>query len=481
MYKTMLLHKYLFLTVMFFTFSVMASAQNCDCENNFAWLKKTFEENDAGAQYAINKKGQAAYDIHNQLISEKIKSATDIYDCRNILNEWLRFFRSGHLGIGILPEAIKETQTENAAENTNEYELFPNWETVRVDTTEFKKYLDNKQDFDFEGIWANGAYEIGVKKIDNQYIGFIINSIYKDWTEGQVKFKISADSATYYMQNRSVERGNPVLSSKNFLYLITMDTNFERIYPVYEDNFLQSLIDRKPNLETINNNTSYLRIPSFRYEYKHLLDSIISVNFDKITNTENLIIDLRYNDGGNDGNWYGLLPFLYTNPVRTRGVKYLSTELNNQRMLDFVRDDFYKEWAEQSYNKLKDRVGEFVNINNVNVSTTAFDTIYSYPKNIAIIVNSTCASSNEQFLLAAKQSRKVKIFGTTTAGALDFSNIYSVNSPCNEFQLYYALSKVIGFENFPIDDIGIQPDFYLDSEIPEYKWVEYVSKILNNE
>ena len=476
MYKTMLLHKYLFLTVMFFTFSVMASAQNCDCENNFAWLKKTFEENDAGAQYAINKKGQAAYDIHNQLISEKIKSATDIYDCRNILNEWLRFFRSGHLGIGILPEAIKETQNEEIIE----YEIVPDWETVAVDTVELKKYLDNKQDFDFEGIWANGDYKIGVKKIDNQYIGFIINSIYKDWTEGQVKFKILADSVIYYMRNRSIEIGNPVLASKNFLYLITMDTNFERIYPVYKDNFLQSLVDRKPYLKTIDNKTFYLRIPSFRATYKSQIDSTIYANFDKIVSTENLIIDLRYNTGGSDVSWMGLLPILYTNTIRTRGVEYLSTEFNIPNILDNIWDDFAEEWQEQTRNKLKDRIGQFVNLNNVDVITTAFDTIYSFPRNIAVIVNNYCASSTEQSLLAAKQSRKVKVFGTTTAGALDFANMYSVKSPNNEFQLHYALTKDIGIDNFPIDDIGIQPDFYLDSEIPEYKWIEYVSKILNN-
>jgi hypothetical protein len=30
-----------------------------------------------------------------------------------------------------------------------------------------------------------------------------------------------------------------------------------------------------------------------------------------------------------------------------------------------------------------------------------------------------------------------------------------------------------------IDNIGLQPDFYLDKTVPQYKWVEFVNEILN--
>jgi C-terminal processing protease CtpA/Prc len=95
-------------------------------------------------------------------------------------------------------------------------------------------------------------------------------------------------------------------------------------------------------------------------------------------------------------------------------------------------------------------------------------------------VNDYCASSTEQFLLAAKQSKKVKLFGRVTDGTLDFSNLNRIESPCGDFKLYYATSKVVDIENFPIDNIGIQPDYYLDDAIPEYQWIEYVKNILNN-
>jgi hypothetical protein len=30
-----------------------------------------------------------------------------------------------------------------------------------------------------------------------------------------------------------------------------------------------------------------------------------------------------------------------------------------------------------------------------------------------------------------------------------------------------------------LDDTGIQPDFFIDSEIPDYQWLDYVKDILN--
>jgi hypothetical protein len=78
--------------------------------------------------------------------------------------------------------------------------------------------------------------------------------------------------------------------------------------------------------------------------------------------------------------------------------------------------------------------------------------------------------------LAAKQSKKVKLFGTITLGLLDISNIYSVKSPCNEFELYYSLSRSMRIPEMTIDNKGIQPDYYIDKSVPKYKWIDFVNE-----
>ncbi len=288
----------------------------------------------------------------------------------------------------------------------------------------------------------------------------------------------------------ALESNSLTMMGKNHLQI----GNFilSRIYPKIEDEpkyaqYLKALNAEQPYLEKLNETTLYLRIPSFHESYKRSIDSVLNVNKQKIIATKNLIIDIRNNGGGSDASYSSIIPYLYTNPIRTVGVEFLSTKLNNQRMLDFINkpeygfDDESKKWAKEAYDKLESKLGQFVNLNEHIVSEYKMDTIYPFPQNVGIIINEANASSAEQFLLAAKQSKKVKLFGVTTFGALDFSNMYFVESPCNEFQLGYSLSRSMRIPDFTIDEKGIQPDYYLDRSIPQYEWIDYVSKILNGQ
>ncbi|MEM9982763.1 MAG: S41 family peptidase [Bacteroidota bacterium] len=260
-----------------------------------------------------------------------------------------------------------------------------------------------------------------------------------------------------------------------------------------EDNplYQKFLTASNPFLETLNDNTLYLRIPSFAGSEKSKIDSLIASNRSKILSTKHLIIDIRNGTGGSDVSFESLLPILYTNPIRTPGVEFLSTKLNNQRMYQLATNtgivedyglDLSAEEMKQYrayYDTLSNHLGEFVSLSPEEVSVTTFDTVYTYPQSIGILINERNASNDEQFLLSAKQSKKVKLFGTTTQGALDVSNLFFTYSPEEDFVLVYALSKSLRIPNFVIDDIGIKPDFYLDKEIPFSEWIKHTAKVLD--
>ena len=57
--------------------SNLAYSQNCNCSDNFTWLKETFEKNDAGFQYVIEQKGVADYKKFCETYVEKVKSITN--------------------------------------------------------------------------------------------------------------------------------------------------------------------------------------------------------------------------------------------------------------------------------------------------------------------------------------------------------------------------------------------------------------------
>lgn len=61
------------------------------------------------------------------------------------------------------------------------------------------------------------------------------------------------------------------------------------------------------------------------------------------------------------------------------------------------------------------------------------------------------------------------------------SNLYVAKSENKDFVLVYALSRSLRIPNMIVDDIGIMPDFFLDEEIPEQEWIEFVSEILNQQ
>lgn len=467
-------------------------AQNCNCLTNFEWVKKTIEENDAGFAYAIESKGEQAYASHNELFLEKVKSIEDPTACQQTLRDWLAFFRSGHISIRGFQQGNSVGQNVSISDQ-DIINQFKDWEKLEIDIETFKSYLNSKQEHDFEGIWESPPYKIGIKKEGDAYQGFIMEADGVYWTKGQIKLRIEQAegkiSSTYYMRDHSARNFDQVeLLGENYLQMgfITLHRSVPQLEgdPKY-DQYFKAMSTNMPYFEVLDNHTTYLRIPSFSGSEKKVIDSVILNNRNKILETQNLIIDLRNNGGGSDASFEKLLPILYTNPIRTVGVEFLSTPLNNQRMLDFINDPSYgfdesgKQWAKESYELLSKKLGQFVSLNETRIRTAEYDTIYQNPQNIGILIHANNGSTTEQFLLAAKQSKKVKLFGTTTVGVLDISNMYFVKSPCAEFELGYSLSKSMRIPEMTIDDKGIQPDFYLDKSIPNYEWVDFVKSTLD--
>lgn len=115
---------------------------------------------------------------------------------------------------------------------------------------------------------------------------------------------------------------------------------------------------------------------------------------------------------------------------------------------------------------MKDKVGGFV-IHPFHEGDTKIerDTVYSYPKNVGIIINSGNASSAEQFLLTAKNSSKVILFGNeNTAGVYDYSNITPKELPSGKYKLWLPATRSRRLPDHPIDNIGIAPDIHIPLE-----------------
>lgn len=474
----------IFLLLILFPF--VSRAQGCSCTDNFNWVKKTFEENDAGFRFAIDRKGEAEYQKHNAIFAEKVKTISDKDACLTTLYEWLKFFRKGHIDIDeVRDNGSQQTPVQAAAAAR------PDWEKYKASEKQLAKYFAGLKQDGPEGIWRTEPYTIGIVKEGNGYVGFIIDGGSTVWQKGQVKLRLKADgnklSGMYYLRNYAEY---PLAEVKQIGYntLSLGGFTLTRVNPKRQDtpqvkSYLELVNANVPLMQRYSDKTMVLRIPSFNGNFKHAIDSVITANREQLLRTPNLVIDIRYNGGGSDGSYAEIIPYLYTNPIRVVNVQFLSTPLNNKRTEDYLSEPGIspEETAEVKgmLKRLYDNPGKFVGWDDTRVYVQKLDTVHTFPKNVAILINEGNASTSEQFLLAAKQSAKTKLFGTTTAGILDISNMHSVTSPCGVV-LRYCLSKSLRIPDMAIDDKGIQPDYYLDSEIPQQEWVQYAEDVFEN-
>lgn len=149
---------------------------------------------------------------------------------------------------------------------------------------------------------------------------------------------------------------------------------------------------------------------------KTQIEQTITFNWANIMSHPNLIIDIRNNGGGQDGEYQALLKLIYTNPYTTKGVEWYSTPGNIKLFEDALNKGEIRDgeegirWTKALLVEMKKNIGGFVVhpfFTEIKDVAPSKDSIYKYPKRVGIIINEGNASSAEQFLLSAKNSKKV--------------------------------------------------------------------------
>lgn len=230
------------------------------------------------------------------------------------------------------------------------------------------------------------------------------------------------------------------------------------------------------SLEKINEQTFLLTLPSFGYGHKEVVDSLIRTHHDQLIQSRNLIIDLRNNGGGDDITFTEIIPYLYTNPIKSINNSILSSPDNIKKYEAIASSSSYPEanrrYAGLLVKKLKANPGKFYKKSN---NTIKLNSILPNPVNVIVLMNKGCMSSCEEFVLVARQSSKVVLMGEHTGGVLDYANVHYLQLPCKTGWLQYATSRTNRLPEFPIDNIGIAPAV----KIPEGKnWIEFATEFL---
>ena len=219
----------------------------------------------------------------------------------------------------------------------------------------------------------------------------------------------------------------------------------------------------------LDDTTALYRIASFDGRFRPKIDSITKTNATKLAYTKLLILDVRGNGGGSDGSYRSLIPYLYTNPVEEVSVALYSTPENNSKYSGALFPDMSpkeKIYFAALQHRLNAHLGQMVPVEGnkkIHLIRRKPSQLHPEVARVAVLQNKRCASTTEQFLLLARQSKKTTSFGENSEGVLDYANMQFKPLPCYNMRLGWATSRSFRLDcGEGIDNVGIAPTVRLD-------------------
>ena len=226
----------------------------------------------------------------------------------------------------------------------------------------------------------------------------------------------------------------------------------------------------KARIAWLSEKTVLLSFPTFFASAAEDIVKMMADNRKRLERTPNWIIDVRDNNGGDDGTYAPITDAVIGNPYFIAGVEFLSTPANIEATAGLC--DFYAPGDKNCIAALERLAtsmravppGTYAPHPSLGDTVTQIDPDEprrKRPSRVAVLTDRACGSSCEQFLLAMKQSWNVKLFGRRTTGALDYSNLRPHKLPSGKRLILYATSRSKRLPHLPVDAVGVLPDVFL--------------------
>jgi C-terminal processing protease CtpA/Prc len=213
-----------------------------------------------------------------------------------------------------------------------------------------------------------------------------------------------------------------------------------------------------------------LRLPNFGQSDKAPIDKLVAENRARLLATPYLVVDVRGNGGGWTSAYDAVTPLLYTDPIFHDGMDAWASPGNIASAREIASSDKFPEAIRAQARGLVARMeaspGQFVTM--VDDGELRLDAVLPLPRAVAVLVDRRCASTCEQFVLDARQSRKVKVLGASnTGGLLDYGNALTTTLPSGERRIHVPTTRSRRLPAMPLDLVGITPDIRLRKDDPD--------------
>lgn len=403
-------------------------------------------------------------------------------DLAAVMTEWVGFFRDEHTYVSAL--------SQNAA-GENLASSVPRRNLTEISLKQKLAALGDRRD-PVEGIWSiNGdRYRLAVLRTGSTADNFsavVLSATADGWVPGMIKATMQRKATgAFDMQYRVADFSIERLAASVKAEGAVLDTGaygiWSREWPITKSLHDPDKLSPSPAffLRRLSPDTLWIRIPNFNDDNAGILSKLMADNAPALAETKNLIIDTRRNGGGSDYVYDPIIPYIYTRPIYSIGIE-MRASADNIALRQAIVAKLQKipegqETAKQlvAQNELmRKNLGGYVQPDSQPFSIRRLDQILPFPKRVAILID-LAGSTGEEFLLAARQSSKVTLFGNqNSAGVLDFANVVSMPSPSGRFNLQWATSRSLRLPNDPVDEGGIAPDVRIpDSVIDPITYVQ---------
>lgn len=469
--------RFIYLLLLAFFLQTRIAAQDCNCSAQFEFLTQKIATNYAGYADKVNPRTQAAFDEHTRHYRELTAATRVDTTCARLLLEWTLFFKDRHVQLSYnLPKEDPVVVRQR----------YLAWERIRLSETEARQRIDQPGGDSAEGIWEmkGGNYRVALIEAptparDLAAVVLRSDSVY--WVPGQIKFELKKNgenySARFYMRDHSLKELDASLNGD--LLIFKGFSNWQRVYP--GNGALPAEPPRQIfTLRQIDSSTVLLTVPTMNETVRRQLDSLIGANRKLLARTPNMIIDVRGNGGGSDVTYYPLKPYLYTQKVTGDRMQFWATRDNADKFALMGKNKDFP-WSWRMYGKymarrLRRHEGHFVG--KTGTFTERVKQAKKYPLHVAVLIDGGCASSCEEFVLFARQSKKVTLIGQPTGGVLDYGNLHFIDFPDPRFTIGYPTSRSNRVAaGRPVDNIGIPPAIRLTEA--DGDWVEWARQYLS--
>jgi hypothetical protein len=452
----------------------------CNCDFALSNLITKIESDYPG--FEQKTKDKLLYNSFKKQLAEESKR-TEQSSCFEVLKKYTSFFRDGHIW-------INPATTLNKQGNITT-------ELIDIDIDKFRKKLKTTKD-PIAGIWKNRfewtggvMYEIGITKSgNNDYTGFVITSSSNFWKPKEVKFKLFADGTfEFYTFDKTKKTGTYEIADNHIIYFKEARSSFikESIIAAFSEKEISAKVGAFYgfSVKQLSAKTTIITLPSFDYPFVEMINDMMDEHLRLIENSENLIIDIRGNSGGTDNAYQQLLPYIMTNSIRNIGVEYLATQTLIDGLEGYIKTINDKKEKEDEIKKVRGWInsfeknkGIFVNVSDNPFSIQEVDLAKKSPRNVVVMIDKRVGSAAENLVMRAKQSKKVKVMGTVTSGGLDYAAARMFDFGCPEYLLQLPTYRSLRLPDFPVDNIGLQPDIFMDRFIKD--WVQYAVDYLEH-